>query len=94
MEELEKELKELKGVCNLIGRTTISTNPQSFQGINHQLKSTHGVTHDSSCICSHGWPCWTSMGGEALGPVKAQCLSVGECQGQEAMVGDRGRVFF
>jgi hypothetical protein len=34
------------------------------------------------------------MGGEALGPVKAQCLSVGECQGQEAMVGDRGRVFF
>jgi hypothetical protein len=31
MEELEKGLKELKGVCNPIGRTTISTNqtPQS-----------------------------------------------------------------
>ena len=24
-----------------------------------------------------------SMGGEALGPVKALCSSVGECQGQE-----------
>ena len=22
-------------------------------------------------ICSRGWPCWSSMGGEALGPVKA-----------------------
>ena len=35
-----------------------------------------------------------SMGGEALGPVKALCPSVGECQGQEAGVGrlvSRGR---
>ena len=34
------------------------------------------------------------MGGEALGPVKALCPSVGECQGQEAGVGglvSRGR---
>ena len=28
------------------------------------------------------------MGGEALGPVKAQCPSVGECQGREAGVGE------
>jgi hypothetical protein len=27
------------------------------------------------------------MGGEVLGPVKAQCPSVGECQGREAGVG-------
>jgi hypothetical protein len=27
------------------------------------------------------------MGGEALGPVKVLCPSVGECQGQEAEVG-------
>jgi hypothetical protein len=27
------------------------------------------------------------MGGEALGPVKALCPSIGECQGQEAGVG-------
>jgi hypothetical protein len=26
------------------------------------------------------------MGGEALGPVKAQCPSIGECQGQEVKV--------
>ena len=31
-------------------------------------------------------PCGASMGGEALGPVKAPCPSVGECQGQEAGV--------
>jgi hypothetical protein len=34
------------------------------------------------------------MGGEALGPVKALCPSVGECLGQEAGVGglvSRGR---
>jgi hypothetical protein len=34
------------------------------------------------------------MGEEALGPVKALCSSVGECQGQEAGVGglvSRGR---
>ena len=34
------------------------------------------------------------MGGEALGPVKALCPSVGECQGQEVGVGglvNRGR---
>ena len=29
MEELEKGLKELNGVCNPIGRTTISTNQTS-----------------------------------------------------------------
>jgi hypothetical protein len=29
------------------------------------------------------------MGGEALGPVKAQCPSVGECQGGEVEVGGR-----
>jgi hypothetical protein len=27
------------------------------------------------------------MGGEALGPVKVLCLSIGECQGQEAGMG-------
>jgi hypothetical protein len=40
------------------------------------------------------WPCQTSMGGEALGPVRARCPSVGECQGREAEVGglmSRGR---
>jgi hypothetical protein len=30
------------------------------------------------------------MGGEALGPVKAQCPSIGECYGGEAGVGGWG----
>jgi hypothetical protein len=38
---------------------------------------------------------WTSMGGEALGTMKAICPSVGECQEREAgvdglMIGVRG----
>jgi hypothetical protein len=50
MEELEKRMKELKGVCNPIGRTTISTieKPQSSQGLNHHPKSTHGRIHGAS----------------------------------------------
>ena len=31
--------------------------------------------------------CGASVGGEALGPVKARYLSVGECKGREAEVG-------
>ena len=50
----------------------------------HQSKKTHGGTCGSSCICSRGWPSRSSMGGEALGPVKkALCPSIGECQDQE-----------
>jgi len=26
---------------------------------------------------------WASVGGETLGPAKARCASVGECQGRE-----------
>jgi len=29
-------------------------------------------------------PCWASIRGETLGPVKARCPSVGECHGREA----------
>ena len=77
------------GICNHIGRTTISTNPntQTSQGLNHQPKSTHGGTHGSSSMCNRGWPCLASVGGETLGPVKAQCPSVGECQDWETGVG-------
>ena len=32
---------------------------------------TLGATHGSSHICSRGWPCQTSVGGEVLGSVKA-----------------------
>jgi hypothetical protein len=78
-----------------IGTKSISTiqTPPSSQELNHQPKSTHGGTHNSSHLCSKGRAYWTSMGGEALGPVKARCPSVGECQGREAEMGgwvDRG----
>ena len=33
------------------------------------------------CICSRGWPCWLSMGGEDLGPAKARDPSVGITMG-------------
>jgi hypothetical protein len=41
-----------EGVCNPIGRTTISTKhtPQSSQGLGHQPKSTHGGAHGASHI--------------------------------------------
>ena len=56
---------------------------------NHQPKSTHGGIYGSSCICSTGWSSWISMGGEgeSLGPVKALCPSIGECQDREVGVG-------
>jgi hypothetical protein len=53
------------------------------------------LTHGSSYICSREWPCRTSMGGEALGLVKARCPSVEECQDREERVSglvSRGRV--
>jgi hypothetical protein len=59
-----------------------------------QPKSTHGGTYSSIYICNRGWPSWSSVGGEALGPVKAVCSSAWECQGQEAGVaglGSRGK---
>ena len=49
----------------------------------HQSKKTHGGTHGSSYICSRGWSSQSSMGGETLGPVKALCPNIGECQDQE-----------
>jgi hypothetical protein len=55
--------------------------------LNHQSKSTHGITHGSSCICNRGCPSQSSVGGVGLGPVKALCPSVGEWQGQKAGVG-------
>jgi hypothetical protein len=88
MKELEKVPKELKGFAahrkNNYEQT--STHSQSSQGLNHQPKSTCDGTNGTSCICSKGWPSWSSMGGEALGPVKALCPSIGECLGQEAGV--------
>ena len=50
--------------------------PQSSQGLDHQPKNTHGATHSAGHICGRGWPCWTSVGAEALKPKGVQCPSV------------------
>ena len=64
---------------------TVSTGQksQSSWGVDQQLKSTHGGTHDSGLIGGRGWPCWTLVGGEALGPEGVRCPSVGECLGRK-----------
>jgi hypothetical protein len=67
-------------VCSPIGWTTISTKQylQSSRGLNHQQRSTQGGNQGFSCIiCSRGWPCGTTMSGEALW----------ECQDREAGMG-------
>ena len=75
-----------EGICNPIGRTTISTN-QSSQGLNHKPRSTLRGTHGSSNIFRRGWSCQASMGEEALGSVEAWCPNVGKWEGREAEVG-------
>ena len=71
-----------EGVCSPLGEKTVWTNPypHSSQGLNHQSTSIHGETHGSSRISSREWPCRSSMRGEALCPVRAQCPSLEECQ--------------
>ena len=65
----------------------LSVSAVSSQVIKNQPKCTHRVTHGSRCICSRGWTYWTSIRREALGPVKAWCPSVGECQDREVGLG-------
>ena len=69
MEMLEKELKELRGFAAPWGEQQVSTGQtsQTSQELDHQPKSTHGEAHNSVHICGRGWPCWTSVGGAALG---------------------------
>jgi hypothetical protein len=51
---------------------------------NHPIRSgLMNYVDSSQRIIKGGWPCRSSMGGEALGPVKARCPSIGELQGQE-----------
>jgi hypothetical protein len=90
--EVRERTQGAEGVCNPIGRITISTkqNPQSSQGLNHQPKSTHERTHGYSCICSKEWPYMASIGREAHCPLKDMCPSVAECQGGE--MGESGWV--
>jgi hypothetical protein len=65
-------------LCNLIGKTTISTNkttppvPSELPGIKPPTEEYIGgrVTHGSSWICNRGWPYVASLGGEPCSPVE------------------------
>jgi hypothetical protein len=83
IEELEKDWQGWRGLQPHRKNNNINQPdpPKSSQTLNHQPNCTYGGSCGSSCMCSRGWPCWTSMGGDAFGPVKAPCPSVGECQG-------------
>jgi hypothetical protein len=67
----------------------MSTNqtPKSFQGLNHQSKSIHGLVHGSCYLCSRGPSYLASMGGEALDSVDACCPTEREFHGSRVEVG-------
>jgi hypothetical protein len=52
--------------------------PSELPGTKPPTKEYTWKDHGSSRICSRGWPCLASVGGEALGPVKVPSPSVGE----------------
>jgi hypothetical protein len=76
-------------VCRPTKGATVSTVqiPQSFRGLVQQPNNTHGATHGAGRICGRGWPCWTSVRGETLGPEDVRYLSVRECKGRGTGVG-------
>jgi hypothetical protein len=87
---VEEGTEGAEGVCSSVGWATVSTSyppPPSSWGLNHQPKNTQGGTHGSGCIRGREWPCWTLVGGVALGPEGVQCPSVGEYQGGKVGVG-------
>jgi hypothetical protein len=87
---VREKTERAEGVCNPIERTTISTNqtPKSSQGLKHQTKNIHGGTHGFSHIYSRQKMSLSVINSdEVLGPVKAQCCSVRECQGREVGAG-------
>lgn len=75
MWNLEKVPKELKGSATL-------KEDQQYELTSNPLN------YVSSCICGRGWPSQPSKRGESLGLVKIIYPSTGECQGQEAGVGE------
>jgi hypothetical protein len=66
------ELKDLKPIYRIIPSNQI---PQSSQELKHHPKSTHGRVHGFSHICRRGWPCCTSIRGDALCPEKTESSS-------------------
>jgi len=79
VEELEKELKELKGFTSHRKNNNINQpDPPNLPGTKPLTKEY--IWWDFPWLCRRGWHCLTSVGEEAFGPVKAHFPSVGECQ--------------
>jgi hypothetical protein len=72
-----------EGICNPIGRTTISTKelsyPSEFPGTKPLTKQYTWRDPWLQLYISRGWPYLASMGGEPIGAVEVLCPSVGEC---------------
>ena len=93
VKELEKGMKEVKGWRGLQPHRKNNMNqpdtpPPTSQGRIHQPRDTHGGNHGFSCICSRGWPCQSSIGREALCPVKAWWMP--QCRGVQGWRGRNG----
>jgi hypothetical protein len=75
MEKLENAPKELKGVCNPIGGTTICTNQYT-----PELMSLAAYVAEDGLVGHH----WEER---PISIANFICLSTGECQSQEMGVG-------
>jgi hypothetical protein len=72
MKELEKGLKELKGfVTHRRDNNINQSEPPELPGTKPPTKKYIWRDPWLHCIRSRGWPCQTSMGGEAFGSGKA-----------------------
>ena len=87
-----EEPEGAEGGCSPLERATLSTGQTSriSQGLDHQPKNTHVLTHGAGHICGRRWPCWTSVEGETFRYEGVQCFSVGEYQGRRMGVGGWG----
>jgi hypothetical protein len=69
MEELETGLKKWKKLRSfVVPWREQQPDPRSSRRLDQRSKNAHGWIHTAGCICGRGWPCWTSMREEALGP--------------------------
>jgi hypothetical protein len=89
MEKLKKAVIELRGFTApwREQQCQLARPLWSHLRLNHQPKNTHEVTHATGHICGREWPCWTSVGGEALGPEGVWCPNVWQYQGGRTGVG-------
>ena len=69
-EGIGKETEELRGVgLQTHGGSNGVIRPETLEilGTEPPTKEYNGGPHGVGIICSSGWPCCTSLGGEALG---------------------------